>query len=67
MNENILSGVYTRLDVKNGHYYILFLLLIKVVRLFCLKLKISITTELVEFSFLDPGIVLGYFIFMFEP
>ena len=41
-------------------------LLYKVVRLFCLKFKISITTEPIEFSVIGkvhigPGMVLGYY------
>ena len=45
--------------------FYLFILLYKVVRVFCLKLKISITTELIGFSILGklhigPVMVLGY-------
>ena len=45
---------------------------ITLITVFFLKLKISITTELIEFSFLGKlhigsGMVLGYFIFRFKP
>ena len=47
------------------------MLLYKVVRLFCLKLKISITNELFEFSsirklHISPMMVLGYFYAPFD-
>ena len=48
-----------------------YILLFKVVRFFCLKLKISITTETIGFSVLGkhhtgPVMVLGYFVFRFQ-
>ena len=48
-----------------------YILLYKVVRFFCLKLKILITTELIEFSFLGKlhisyWMVLGYSIYRYN-
>ena len=44
------------------------MLLYKEVRVFCLKVKISITTEPIEFSILlYPWMVLGYFPTFFIP
>ena len=45
--------------------------ILKVLSFFCLKLKISITTELIGFSVLvklhvDPVMVSGYFIFILK-
>ena len=56
-------------EIRDPNGLILFL---KVVRFFGLKLKISISTELIVFSFqgklhIEPGMVLGYFVFIFQP
>ena len=43
----------------------------KKVKVICLKLKISITTEMIEFTFRKashrPWVILGYFVFRFKP
>ena len=51
--------------------YLKHILLYKVVRFFCLYLKISVTTEPIEISilwklFIGPWMVLGYLIFVIE-